>query len=519
MHALAHAQFKEAEAEHDVAVAKLKVAGAELGVSQAKLTPSSTLNRLQSAQNDLEKAKTDLREATELLKWAVSKRETAESKLIADRAPGHKALSMFLREQARLWEYLKRNNEVVVTTPATHVVTTTAPAGTRWFFTGKGTDWKSLVIRKKYLPLYDDIMAKFKDNRNRAVGKFPSKSDKMPVKNGLAMILVGAAGIGKSLSLNHLVLLAAKEKEVTVVCHWGGQEEALVLLPDGGASVVSVKSASFFSYLCDVNTLYLYDPHEGPTQTSAFRTDFHSFHVVAASPNPKNYAEPYQNRKNPSCHFYFLYMWGKDELLEALPIMLNDAGCMPEKCYMQDEHGSFEQAVDDYYKKVNGTVRALMWRLLSNQLSNQLQSNNQHSVKASEEGFEHFFDAKLFVDTYSDMSVEQFQRVEELVRKCGDSNSYMTVTVKGASKHFDTNRLVTFSSISSDDSVAPEDWSQRNYRLTSPMVIEVFFEMLKRKAEAERAACQSVIKAILATLGSSAKGGLFEAMLFNWEST
>jgi len=88
-------------------------------------------------------------------------------------------------------------------------------------------------------------MAEFKDNRNRAAGIFPSEFDQMPEMNDRAMILVGAAGIGKSVSFNHLVLLAAKEKEVTVVCHWSDKEKALVLLPDGGAIFVSVTSDIF----------------------------------------------------------------------------------------------------------------------------------------------------------------------------------------------------------------------------------------------------------------------------------
>ena len=47
-------------------------------------------------------------------------------------------------------------------------------------------------------------------------------------------------------------------------------------------------------------------PHEGPTQTTAFRTERHSFHVMATSPNPKKYAEAYLNRKNTACNFHFI---------------------------------------------------------------------------------------------------------------------------------------------------------------------------------------------------------------------
>ena len=454
---------------------------------------------LQFIQPMLDASQARLNTAQTALSDVKARLENAERKLIADRAPGHKSLNMFLGQQAKLWEYLKRNNELVVTTEAAHVVTATAPSNTRWFFTGKGSEWKTLVIRKLYLPLYDDIMAKFKDNRNRAVGT---------VRNGYAMVLIGAAGIGKSLSLNHLVLLAAKEKEVTVVCHWGGQEEALVLLHDGSARVVSVKSDIFESYLYDVNTLYLYDPDEGPTQTSAFRTERHSFHVVAASPNPKNYAAPFQNNKNESCGFYYIDMWSEEEIQEALPIMLRDAGCEPKDCYMQDEHETFADAVTEYYSKANGTVRALMWKL---------QSNNPRSLMATRVGFEYYFDAELFVDKFSNMTAELFQTVKDLVRMRGaDRDSYLTMTVKGKIIHFDTNRLVTFCSISSTKSATEAVWSQPKYRLTSPMVIEVFAEMLQRKTAAERLACQPVIEAILATLGGGARGELFEAMLFSW---
>jgi len=136
---------------------------------------------------------------------------------------------------------------------------------------------------------------------------------------------------------------------------------------------------------------------------------------------------------------------------------------------------------------------------------------------ATRVGFEYYFDAELFVDKFSNMTAELFQTVKDLVRMRGaDRDSYLTMTVKGKIIHFDTNRLVTFCSISSTKSATEAVWSQPKYRLTSPMVIEVFAEMLQRKTAAERLACQPVIEAILATLGGGARGELFEAMLFSW---
>jgi len=79
------------------------------------------------------------------------------------------------------------------------------------------------------------------------------------------------------------------------------------------------------------------------------------------------------------------------------------------------------------------------------------------------------------------------------------------MTVNGAPIHLDTNRLVTFCSISSKNSAVPAVWSRREYRLTSPMVLEVFAEMLKCKTAAERAACQPVIAEILENLDVGAR--------------
>jgi len=98
------------------------------------------------------------------------------------------------------------------------------------------------------------------------------------------------------------------------------------------------------------------------------------------------------------------------EVREALPIMLRDAGCEPGDCYTQDEHDNFTDAGTEYYSKANGHVQALMWKL---------QSNNVHSVKVTGDGFEHYFDTKLFVDMYSHVGAQQLQGVERLVRRCG----------------------------------------------------------------------------------------------------
>ena len=277
MHALAHAQFKEAEAEHDVAVAKLEVADAKLGVSQAKLTPSSTLNRLQSAQSDLEKAKTDLREAKSTLEWAVSERGKAAASLketetqlsaanvelkvacdlevqtnfaaFAKVQPKMKFVQDAVKDAARLFHILE-----VPKSLESPDIRPTFP------FRGKGHDIsiRQLLLRESHYDLYKIILVQL--GVSKLIHAGCPYTDFGYEEFGKKFVVRGPPGTGKSIMLNLIWYVALFELGMDVICHMPNND--IYLYRNGSGTVELLDRAGAKSMLKKWNTVYLFDPDE-----------------------------------------------------------------------------------------------------------------------------------------------------------------------------------------------------------------------------------------------------------------
>jgi len=344
MHALAHAQFKEAEAEHDVAVAKLKVAGAELGVSQAKLAPPSTLNRLQSAQNDLEKAKTDLREAKSTLEWAVSERgkaaaslkktetQLSEAKVELKNADDEKLQELLSLAQANFAAFAKVQPEMKFVQDAVkdaarlfHIleVPKSPGIGPTFPFRGKGysTSVRELLLRESHYDLYKIILVQL--GVSKLIHAGCPYTDFGHEDVGKKFVVRGPPGTGKSVMLNLIWYVALFELGMDVICHM--PDDVIYLYRNGSSTVEILDKAGAENMLLKWNTVYLFDPDDKGAFEPIYKVEFKATSVIATSPNIHHY----RNLLKSNIHFpsdasivpLWSYAWTPQEITTGLKLL------------------------------------------------------------------------------------------------------------------------------------------------------------------------------------------------------
>ena len=546
-------EHSSAFAELCLARAQLTVAETEVKIHEAKRKYTTIMASGTGSQMDLTVAKNKivrLKTALEQAKTALAKIETpgASTTKNEDR---NARLRHYLPLYVSHWNSLKRmatSNNNDSHDNYNHVLATVAPAGSRWFFMGKDADkdadWNTLVVRKSYLDLLDDVMLRFSTNMTLAA-RAKEVSPEWPKAGrtrGRAIVMVGPAGTGKTTMLNYLAQQAAKLPNVTVICHWGEDAMALVLPSQGNAYLVDVGSLEFTTLLQDFKTLHLYDPIEKGDQNTHYHKDNAAFFVMAARPDVTNYKDVSKGGKNTACEFRYVGQWNYNEVLEALPIMILDLQYKLDD-FIPSDHVAFHDAVEEYYQKVGGSLRMLLWKLFDNN-----DAYKKNCTTLNDIGYEKYFNAEIMLDVVRNMPDSVFQSLSFLYRLStpdashfvtihspprsieADSSNSASLARNHEARHLvvlpaiDSGRLFSYRSCSHDEPDSehnesdPEKkvkiWRKPVFMVTSELAAWVLNQVIAEKSEKDMAWMYNIRSFFFNPLTSSAKGSFFEAALF-----